>query len=142
MSKNCSRASRATMSFVHHGQRLSLLAICTGLILTAACGTGSAAGDAARGKTIYESCMACHSLDKNAVGPMHHGVFGRKAGTVAGYDYSLALKKAGLVWDGGTLDKWLIDPQALVPGTKMIFKLPDANERADVIEFLRVNSAK
>jgi cytochrome c len=81
--------------------------------------------------------MICHSLDKNEVGPRHRGVFGRKAGSLADYDYSAALKASNIVWNEAALDKWLTDPQALVPGTKMTFSVDDAQDRADVIAFLK-----
>ncbi len=98
---------------------------------------GLAGGDAARGAKVYEDCMLCHSLDANEVGPRHRGVFGRKAGSVAGYDYSAALKASSIIWDEATLDRWLSDPQALVPGTRMTFSVDDAQDRADVIAFLK-----
>jgi cytochrome c len=98
---------------------------------------GLAAGDAAQGAKVYQSCMICHSLDKNEIGPRHRGVFGRKAGSLADYDYSAALKASNIVWNETTLDRWLTDPQALVPGTKMTFSLDDTQDRADVIAFLR-----
>jgi cytochrome c len=96
-----------------------------------------AAGDAARGAKVYQDCMICHSLDKNEIGPRHRDVFGRKAGAVADYDYSAALKASNIVWSEATLDRWLTDPQALVPGTKMTFSVDDAQDRADVIAFLK-----
>jgi len=96
-----------------------------------------ATGDAAHGAQIYKTCGICHSFDKNGVGPKHAGVFGRTAGTVPDYRYSPALQKSGIVWNDQTLDKWLTDPQALVPGTKMFFALDDAKDRADVIEYLK-----
>jgi cytochrome c len=96
-----------------------------------------ASGDAAHGATIYHECMICHSLDKNGIGPRHRGVFGRKAGSVPDYDYSAALKAADIVWSETTLDQWLTNPQALVPGTKMMFSVSSAQDRADVIEFLK-----
>jgi cytochrome c len=100
-----------------------------------------AAGDAAHGAKVYQDCMICHSLDKNEIGPMHRDVFGRKAGSVADYDYSAALKASNIVWNDTTLDKWLTDPQALVPGTKMTFSVDDAQDRADVIAFLKDKAA-
>jgi cytochrome c len=100
-----------------------------------------ASGDAAHGAKVYQDCMLCHSLDKNEIGPQHRGVFGRKAGSVPGYDYSAALKTADIVWNETTLDKWLSDPQAFVPGTKMLFSLDDAQDRADVIAFLKEKAA-
>ena len=87
-----------------------------------------AAGDAERGAHVYEGCQDCHSLDKNDVGPRHRGVFGRKAGSLADFDYSPALKGAGFVWDEATLDKWLTDPQAFLPGVRMFYHLAEAQE--------------
>ena len=96
-----------------------------------------AAGDAAHGATVYRQCMICHSLDKNGIGPSHHNVFGRAAGSVANYTYSAALKASNIVWNEATLDQWLANPQALVPGTKMMFAVDNAQDRADVIAFLK-----
>jgi cytochrome c len=96
-----------------------------------------ASGDAAHGATVYHECMICHSLDKNGIGPRHRGVFGRKAGSVPDYDYSAALKAADIVWNETALDQWLTNPQAFVPGTKMMFSVSNAQDRADVIEFLK-----
>lgn len=96
-----------------------------------------ATGDAVHGAQVYKTCGICHSLDKNGVGPKHAGVFGRAAGTLPDYRYSPAVRKSGIVWNDETLDKWLTDAQALVPGTKMFFALDDAKDRADVIEFLK-----
>jgi cytochrome c len=94
-------------------------------------------GDATRGAEVYERCGACHSPDANRVGPMHRGVFGRSAGGVAGFAYSPALKSSGIIWTEETLDKWLTNPSALVPGNRMGFRLGDAQERADVIAYLK-----
>ena len=103
-------------------------------------GAAAAVADPAHGAQIYKTCGICHSLDKNGAGPKHAGVFGRTAGTVPDYRYSPALQKSGIVWNDATLDKWLADPQALVPGTKMFFNLDNAQDRADVIEFLKQKS--
>jgi len=94
------------------------------------------AGDATRGQALYQACMGCHSLDDNDVGPKHRGVVGRKAGTVPGYAYSNALKASGIVWDPASLDRWLTNPQVLVPGAKMFFSIPDPQKRADIISYL------
>lgn len=96
------------------------------------------AGDAARGKRLYESrCIGCHSIDENRAGPAHKGVFGRKAGSAKGFDYSLALKSSNLVWNERTLDRWLADPESTIAGQKMGFTVPDEKDRADIIEYLR-----
>ena len=102
-----------------------------------------AAGDALRGKTLYESrCSACHSLDASVVGPAHRGVFGRRVGSLAGYPYSDALKNAGFAWDAASLDKWLTDPEKLLPGQRMGYSVPDAQDRANLIEYLKKESGR
>ncbi|NSM55867.1 c-type cytochrome, partial [Serratia marcescens] len=76
-------------------------------------------------------------IEKNDVGPMHKGVVGRVAGTVAGYNYSPALKNSKIVWTEANLDKWLSGPDAMVPGTKMFYEVQDPKDRADIIAFLK-----
>jgi cytochrome c len=93
-------------------------------------------GDLIRGRTLYQACTGCHSVDDNDLGPRHRGVVGRRAGSIQDYSYSPALKNSGLTWDEATLDRWLTNPSALVPGTKMFFKLDAAQDRADVISYL------
>ncbi len=99
-----------------------------------------AGGDAERGEALYQGCQDCHSLDKNDVGPKHRGVFGRKAGSVGDYAYSQALKNAQIVWDEANLDKWIAGPQDFLPGAKMFYHLDEAQDRADVIEFLKTRA--
>jgi cytochrome c len=93
-------------------------------------------GDAVHGKVLYQGCQACHSIDDNDLGPRHRGVVGRRAGSVADYSYSPALKNSGLTWNELMLDRWLMNPSALVPGTKMFFKIDDPQARADIIAYL------
>jgi cytochrome c len=93
-------------------------------------------GDATRGQGLYQACSGCHSVDENDVGPRHRGVFGRRAGSLPDYAYSPALRNSQIVWDAANLDRWLTSPQALVPGTKMFFSLPDPQMRADIIAYL------
>ena len=105
-----------------------------GLILVAAL----AAGDAAAGEAVYSRCQGCHSLEYNRTGPKHCGVIGRRAGSVAGYDYSPAMKKSGIVWGEKSLDRFLADPPKTVPGTTMTYAgVPEAKDRADLIAFLK-----
>lgn len=102
-----------------------------------------AAGDPVHGRAIYESrCMACHSLDQSRIGPAHRGVFGRHAASVADFEYSAALRKSKIVWTAKTLDRWLTDPEKLVPGQKMGFMLADPQDRRDVIAFLMSADAR
>ena len=113
-------------------------AMAVAVVLAVAHSTSSfAAGDAAHGATVYHQCMICHSLDKNGIGPSHRNVFGRAAGSAPNYSYSAALKASNIVWNDTSLDQWLVNPQALVPGTKMMFSVDDAQDRADVIAFLK-----
>ncbi|MBV1688817.1 c-type cytochrome [Novosphingobium sp. G106] len=93
-------------------------------------------GNPANGARLYQSCMGCHSLDDNDVGPKHRGVVGRKAGIVPGYAYSAALKKSGITWTPSQLDRWLSGPQAMVPGAKMYFSVANPQNRADIIAYL------
>jgi cytochrome c len=99
--------------------------------------SGPLNGDPVHGKALYQGCQACHSIDENDLGPRHRGVVGRRAASVADYSYSAALKNSHLTWDELTLDRWLTNPSALVPGTKMFFRLDDAQARANVIAYLK-----
>lgn len=102
-----------------------------------------AEGDAVRGKAAFERrCTGCHSLDQIKEGPALRNVYGRKAGTYPGFDYSDALKAANVTWSDATLDKWLTNTDSLVPGNNMDFHVQRADERADIIRFLRVSSGK
>lgn len=104
----------------------------------------AAAGpDARRGEMLYEQrCGACHGLDADRVGPHHRGVFGRWAGSVEGFDYSAALRASRVVWNLDTLDAWLANPEALIPGQRMGYSVPNAIDRADIIAYLQRISPK
>ena len=102
--------------------------------------TALADGDPAKGKQIFNKCMVCHSIQAgvNKIGPSLHGVVGRKAGTLAGYEYTDAMKNSGFTWDEATLDKYLTNPRKVVPGTRMVFVgLPKEQDRLDVIAYLK-----
>lgn len=95
------------------------------------------AGDPVHGQELYESrCVACHSPDANRVGPKHRAIVGRVSGTVPDYTYSKALKAAQVTWDEQSLDEWLTNPQAFIPGQKMNFRVDDPVDRADLIAYL------
>ena len=99
---------------------------------------GATAADAARGQTLYKTmCVACHSIDYNGVGPAHKGLIGKKAGSRTDYTYSPAVKASSIVWADKTLDKWLANPEKLIPGQKMGFMVPAAKDRADLIAYLK-----
>ena len=106
-------------------------------------GGAASAGDAMHGQALYQSmCMSCHSIAYNGVGPAHKGVFGRKAGSAADYGYSPAVKSSAIVWGEKTLDLWLTNPEKLIPGQKMGYMVPSAQDRADLIAYLRQESAR
>jgi cytochrome c len=108
------------------------------VMLLATASAALAAGDAMRGQRLYENrCSACHSVDQSRIGPAHQGVFGRRAGRVAGYDYSAALKASKVTWSEKTLDAWLSNPERLIPGQKMGYSVTDASDRADLIAYLK-----
>jgi cytochrome c len=87
-------------------------------------------GNTLKGKEIYDArCSACHSVDDNRVGPMHLGVFGRKAGGVKSYRYSDALSKSKVIWSRETLTAWLTDPEMLIPGQRMGYAMDNAQDR-------------
>jgi cytochrome c len=96
-------------------------------------------GDPAAGEKVFNQCKACHTVQagQNRVGPSLHGVVGRQAGTVEGFQYSPAMKSAGLTWTPENLDKYLTDPKAFVAGNKMAFVgLKKPEDRANVIAYL------
>ena len=102
-------------------------------------GAARADGDAARGAARFQDCAACHQLEASAnnVGPSLHGIFVRKAGEIADFRYSPAIKRSGIVWTPETLDKFITDPQALVPGNRMPYAgMANASDRADLIAYL------
>ena len=100
--------------------------------------SASADDQLTRGERLYqERCGACHSLDEHGAGPKHRGLLGRKAATQAGFEYSAALAASKIVWSSQTLERWIADPNALVPGNRMIVQLAnDAADRAAIVAYL------
>ena len=97
-----------------------------------------AGGNLTHGQNLYQNlCISCHSFEYNGVGPTHKNLLGRKAGSLTDYVYSPALASSGIVWSAATLDKWLRNPEKLVPGQKMGFMVPSAQDRADLIVYLK-----
>ena len=100
-------------------------------------------GDPARGKALFEKrCTGCHTLTENKEGPRLQGVYGRTSGTTEGFAYSVALKNARVVWDEKSLEKWLSDPDVLIPGNDMDFLVAKAQDRRDLISYLKQTSGK
>jgi cytochrome c len=101
--------------------------------------TARADGDAVRGEARFLDCAACHKLaaGANEVGPSLHGLFGRKAGELADFRFSPAMKRSGVTWTPGTLDRYLADPQGMIPANRMPYAgMANAGDRADLIAYL------
>jgi cytochrome c len=112
-----------------------------GTALASALATTAVAQDVTAGEKTFNVCRACHEIGdgaKNEVGPVLNGVVGRKSGSYPGYNYSDANKNSGLIWDEATLQEYLKNPRAKVPGTKMLFSgLKRDDDIVNVIAFLK-----
>lgn len=104
-------------------------------------------GDPENGANLWKECKGCHQIGpdaKNRIGPQLNGIFGRKAASIEGFKYSKSMKRAGndgLVWRLDTLNAYVENPKVLVSGTRMSYRgLKDAQKRADLLAYLRVNS--
>jgi cytochrome c len=111
--------------------------------LCASASAAAAPADARRGEQLHGRCLGCHALAHDRVGPRHCGLFGRPAGSVQGFAYSAAMQRSRITWNEATLSRFLARPLAMVPGSTMTYDgVPDAQERADLIAYLkRVNQS-
>jgi cytochrome c len=113
--------------------RIALLAIAAAVTATPA-----SAADAAHGKALYQTCVACHSERPDALGPSLKGVIGRKAAALEDFRYSGPMRRANLTWDDATLKAYIADPQATVKGNRMPFAgLRETSDVDDVIAYLK-----
>ena len=95
-------------------------------------------GDAVQGKAVFEKrCTGCHAMAVDREGPRLAGVYGRRAGNITGFTYSAGLKNSGVTWNDATLEKWLSDPDLMVPDNNMSFSVPKAEERRNLIAYLK-----
>lgn len=114
---------------------VAVLAVAAGM---ASAADGTRQGNPKNGEAIYARCLACHALAYDRTGPKHCGLFGRRAGSVPGFAYSDAMKRSKIVWNEKTLDRFLANPLADVPGTAMGYAgVTDSKERADLIAYLK-----
>jgi cytochrome c len=119
--------------------RLPISYLGLGILLPCFATSPAAGADVEAGKAEFKKCALCHTTEagKNKIGPSLFGIVGRKAASVDNFNYSEAMKKFDHTWDAETLDTYLADPRATVPGTKMIFPgIKDEKERQDVIAYL------
>ena len=115
--------------------RVTLTLLITLLPVTAAHGDG----DPVRGEARFQECAACHKLESgaNEVGPSLHGLFMRKAGELGDFRYSPAMKRSAVTWTPETLDKYIADPQAMIPANRMPYAgMANPSDRADLIAYL------
>jgi cytochrome c len=102
--------------------------------------TAAQAGDAAKGKTVFQRCAICHTVTKgggNGLGPNLFGVVGRKAGMASGFSYSVAMKNSGITWTPDKLLAYVQHPAQLVPANRMAFAgLGDPAQANDVVAYL------
>ena len=99
----------------------------------------------AMGAQVFATCRTCHTLSagqRSGIGPNLHGLFGRQAGSLAGYNYSPALKASGIRWADKSLDAYLAAPSKLVPGTRMVIRVADPARREALIQYLKAETAK
>lgn len=116
---------------------LASIAVALAFVAGGAAAKGELTGDPTAGKAVYARCFACHALTYNRTGPKHCGLLGRRAGSVPGFEYSAAMKRANWIWDKKTLDRFLTDPMKVVPGTTMGYAgVKDRQERANLIAYL------
>jgi cytochrome c len=112
--------------------------VAAGAAATAWLSASGAPGDPPPGRAVFEKrCSGCHALDHVKSAPPLAGVFGRRAASSPDFPYSDALRKAQFAWDETRLDRWLTDPDSLVPANDMAFRLSNAGERAAVIAYLK-----
>lgn len=123
---------------------LALLAVVAPASADADLDARLAAANLKRGQLLYMVCKACHDVEAglpHKVGPNLHGMFGRKAGTAEGFRFTDALVKSGIVWTPETMDAWLEQPGALVPGNGMAFAgIANDADRASLVAWLMANS--
>jgi cytochrome c len=109
-------------------------------VMAATLATASAA-DLDNGKSVFNKCRACHSVGENAknmVGPVLNGLFGRKAGSIEGFNYSEANKHSGVTWDEATFREYIKNPKGKIPNTKMVFAgISDDADIDDLIAYLK-----
>jgi cytochrome c len=125
----------------HWSSAIGISAVLSLAVVASVIAQGKSAGESPE-LAYNDYCRECHAFDKgdNRLGPTLYGVFGRKAGSLPGYDYSISLKSSDITWNEKTLDAWIADPNSLVPGNNMgsVFSgVPDAATRAKIIAFLK-----
>ena len=118
---------------------IAIAAVCIGLVRLT---TGMPAAPADKGKLAFNNfCRTCHSLKEgdNRLGPSLYRIVGAKAARSSDYAYSQGLRQSGVTWDAATLDRWIENPESLVPNNSMkpYNGLTDAAVRKSIVDFLQ-----
>jgi cytochrome c len=117
---------------------ISSFVLVSAATLLALAAAGATKSDPLAGRAAFEKrCTGCHALDHDKEGPRLAGVLGRRAGSVPGFPYSEAIKRSAVVWNEAVIDKWMTDPDTVIPDSDMAFRLSSSSERADIIAFLK-----
>ncbi len=134
------------MRYIELGFGACLTMVFSGLTLAEAITEVSSAektivsGDLAKGEEVFKICATCHSLNvgETKIGPTLHGIFGRKSGSVEGFQYSFAMKGKNIVWDEETLDQYVKNPTVFVPWARMLTGgVADEEKRRNLILYLK-----
>jgi len=128
-------------NWTHVVSRITITVLCGAI--WAIMGVAVSPGDASRGRDAFEKrCTGCHALDKVKIGPRMRGLYGRQSGKDRDFTYSDAFKNTRVTWNESTLDRWLTDTDSVIPGNDMLFRINDADERANIIAYLKQLSEK
>ena len=107
-----------------------------GLAMGQGVGGAPSPGDPAAGEDLFlDHCAICHIPEGGGQGPSLNGLYGRKAGSIAGFAYSAAVRDSGLTWTGPELNRFLTNPIKALPGTAMPILVADPKDRADLIAY-------
>jgi cytochrome c len=125
--------------------RAAALSLASALLLGTA--LPAAAQDAEAGKRVFNQCRACHTVEaggRNGVGPNLHGIMGRKAASVQGFNYSAPMKQkgeAGHTWTEENFRAYIANPKEAVPGNRMAYPgLRNEQQMNDLIAYLKAQS--
>lgn len=126
---------------MRHSRRGKVRLIAVAFAVAALCiPIAASAADATNGEKVLGKCKICHdpAMTANRIGPALKGLFGRKAGTAAGYTYSAAMKSSGITWSEDKLKAFLAKPAAVVPGTRMAFVgISKPQDLEDLVAYLK-----
>ncbi|MHC2459790.1 cytochrome c [Rhizobium leguminosarum] len=120
-------------------RKLTFTVLTSIIMVVGAAAANAQEGDGSAGQRLFQQrCGTCHQIatPRNGIGPNLQGVVGRAAGSVEGFNYSPSLRNSGITWGPETLETFLVNPGAMVRGTRMTQRFNKADERDAIIKFL------